>query len=150
MASCRRRQRRRTDHGRLPLTCLAATAQDRILPDPAPVASALATYAETDLLCYRAEHPAKLVQRQAAAWQPWLDWVAATHGARLMQVSGIIHVKQDPAALQAVQDAYARQPVPVLAALGVAVPALGSAVLGLALGRWSAGRRRSASARRPG
>ena len=117
----------------LPLTCLAATAQDRILPDPAPVSAALAAYGETDLLCYRAEHPAKLVQRQAEAWQPWLDWAAATHGARLMQVSGIVHVKQDPAALQAIRDAYARQPVPVLAALGVAVPALGSAVLGLAL-----------------
>ena len=117
----------------VPLTRLAATAQDRILPDPAPVAAALAAYAETDLLCYRAEHPAELVQRQAAAWQPWLDWADAAHGAQLRPVSGIVHRHQDPAALQAMRDAYARQPVPVLAALGVAVPALGSAVLGLAL-----------------
>ncbi len=117
----------------VPLTRLAGTAQDRILPDPAPVAAALAAYGESDLLCYRAEHPEELVLRQARAWQPWLDWAAQAHGARLQVAAGVMHVRQDPAALQAIQDAYARRPVPVLAALGIAVPALGSAVLGLAL-----------------
>ncbi len=117
----------------VPLTRLAGTAQDRILPDPAPVAAALAAYGESDLLCYRADHPAELVQRQHAAWQPWLDWAEQAHGARLRIATGIVHVKQDPAALHALHAAYARQPVPILAALGIAVPALGSAVLGLAL-----------------
>ena len=117
----------------LPLTRLAGTAQDRILPNPAPVAAALAAYGETDLLCYRAERPPELVARQALVWQPWLDWAARTHGARLHVTAGVMHRPQDPAALQAIRDAYARQPAPVLAALGVAVPAMGSAVLGLAL-----------------
>ena len=117
----------------VPLTRLAGTAQDRILPNPAPVAAALAAYGESDVLCYRAEHPPALAARQAKVWQPWLDWAARTHGARLHAVTGVMHRPQDPAALQALRDAYARQPVPVLAALGVAVPALGSAVLGLAL-----------------
>jgi len=115
------------------LTRLAGTAQDRIAPDPAPVATALAQYAETDLLCYRAEHPTALVVRQAHAWQPWLDWAAQAHGARLQVTTGIIHHPQDPAALEAIHRAMARQTVPTLAALGVAVPLLGSAVLGLAL-----------------
>lgn len=117
----------------VPLTRLAGTAQDRIAPDPAPVATALAQYAETDLLCYRAEHPTALVVRQAHAWQPWLDWAAQAHGARLQVTTGIIHHPQDPAALEAIHRAMARQTVPTLAALGVAVPLLGSAVLGLAL-----------------
>ena len=117
----------------VPLTRLAGTAQDRILPDPAAVAAALAEYGESDLLCYRAEHPEELVQRQARLWQPWLDWAARTHGARLQVAAGVMHVRQDTAALRAIQAAYARQPVPVLAALGIAVPAMGSAVLGLAL-----------------
>lgn len=117
----------------VPLTRLAGTAQDRIAPDPAPVATALAQYAETDLLCYRAEHPTALVVRQAHAWQPWLDWAAQAHGARLQVTTGIIHHSQDPAALEAIHRAMARQTVPTLAALGVAVPLLGSAVLGLAL-----------------
>ena len=117
----------------VPLTRLAGTAQERIAPDPAPVAIALARYAETDLLCYRAEHPAALVMRQAKAWQPWLDWLAETHGARLRATTGVGNVRQDPQALDAVHHAIAAQPAPVLAGLGLAIPALGSAVLGLAL-----------------
>ena len=117
----------------VPLTRLAGTAQDRIAPDPAPVAAALAQYAESDLLCYRAEHPVALVVRQAHAWQPWLDWAAQTFGARLHVTTGIMHHPQDPAALEAVRRAMAGQSVLTLAALSIAVPLLGSAVLGLAL-----------------
>lgn len=117
----------------VPLTRLAGTAQDRIAPDPAPVAAALAQYAESDLLCYRAETPVALVVRQVHAWQPWLDWTAQRHGARLEPTTGIIHRAQDPAALDAIRQAMAGQSVPTLAALGIAVPLLGSAVLGLAL-----------------
>ncbi len=117
----------------VPLTRLAGTAQDRIAPDPAPVAAALAQYAESDLLCYRAETPVALVVRQVHAWQPWLDWAAQRHGARLEPTTGIIHRAQDPAALDAIRRAMAGQSVPTLAALGIAVPLLGSAVLGLAL-----------------
>lgn len=117
----------------VPLTRLAATAQDRIAPNPAPVAAALAEYGESDLLCYRAEHPADLTQRQARYWQPWLDWAARIYGAHLRVAAGVMHLPQDPAALEAIRSAYAAQPVPVLAALGIAVPAMGSAVLGLAL-----------------
>ena len=40
-----------------PLTRLAGTAQQRIAPDPAPTVDAIARYAESDLLCYRAETP---------------------------------------------------------------------------------------------
>lgn len=117
----------------VPLTRLAGTAQDRIAPDPAPVAAALAQYAESDLLCYRAETPVALVVRQVHAWQPWLDWAAQRYGARLEPTTGIIHRAQDPAALDAIRQAMAGQTVPTLAALGIAVPLLGSAVLGLAL-----------------
>lgn len=117
----------------VPLSRLAGTAQDRIAPDPGPVAAALARYAETDLLCYRAEHPTALVVRQARAWQPWLDWLEATYGARLEPTEGIVHRKQDPVALERVHQALAVRSPLALAALGIAIPSLGSAVLGLAL-----------------
>src|SRR5271157_3927824 len=54
-----------------PLTRLAGTAQQRVAPDPAPTIDAIARYAESDLLCYRAETPDELVARQAREWQPW-------------------------------------------------------------------------------
>ncbi len=117
----------------VPLTRLAGTVQERIAPDPAPVADALAKYAETDLLCYRADHPLPLVVRQAREWQPWLDWLEVTHGARLQPTEGIAHKPQGQEALAAVRRAIAARPAPVLAGLGLAIPALGSATLGLAL-----------------
>jgi chaperone required for assembly of F1-ATPase len=117
----------------LPLTRLAGTAQARIAIDPEPVVLELARYGESDLLCYRAEFPAELVRRQQAEWQPWLDWAEQRYGARLRVTSGITHVAQDPAALVALTEALAAHDVPSLAALGIAVPALGSLVLGLAM-----------------
>src|SRR5271163_48402 len=52
-----------------PLTRLAGTAQTRIAADPAPTVAALARYAESDLLCYRATGPDALVHRQMRVWQ---------------------------------------------------------------------------------
>ena len=115
------------------LTRLAGTAQLRIAPDPAPTIDAIARYAENDLLCYRAPAPQELVQRQARAWQPWLDWAALTHDAPLRVTTGVAPVRQHPDSVAALRRTVAAQDVEVLAALGIAVPALGSLVLGLAL-----------------
>ncbi len=120
-------------YAELPLTRLAGTAQERIAPDPEPVILEIARYGETDLLCYRADAPDSLVKRQALLWQPWLDWARQRHGARLRVTAGIVHVAQDSAALAALAGAVAEQGAMRLAALGIAVPALGSLVLGLAL-----------------
>lgn len=123
----------------VPLTRLAGTAQERIAPDPEPVALELARYGETDLLCYRAAEPEALARRQDAEWQPWLDWAAERHGARLRPTTGIMHLAQDPAALAALAVAVAAHPPLMLAGLGVAVPALGSLVLGLAMAEGALG-----------
>jgi chaperone required for assembly of F1-ATPase len=117
----------------IPLTRLAGTAQERIAPDPEPVALELARYAGTDLLCYRANAPEALVDRQGAQWQPWLDWAEARYGARLRVTSGVMRIAQDPGALALLAQAVAAYGPLSLAALGVAVPVLGSLVLGLAV-----------------
>ncbi len=116
-----------------PLTRLAGTAQQRIAPDPASTVDAIARYAESDLLCYRADAPPELVERQAREWQPWLDWAALTYDAPLRVSTGVAYVKQHRGALGALRAAVAALDVPALGALGIAVPALGSLVLGLAL-----------------
>lgn len=116
-----------------PLTRLAGTAQHRIAADPGPTADAIARYSETDLLCYRAEAPEALVRRQEAAWQPWLDWVEQRHGATLRVTSGIVAIRQRRGSIAALRAAVGEFDPWALAALGVAVPALGSLVLGLAL-----------------
>ena len=116
-----------------PLTRLAGTAQQRIAPDPSPTVDAIARYGESDLLCYRAGHPDELVRRQEREWQPWLDWVASRYDAPLRVSTGIAYVKQHRASIAALRQAVGELDVSALAALGIAVPALGSLVLGLAL-----------------
>ena len=117
----------------IPLTRLAATAQERIAPAPEATLASIASYGGNDLLCYRAAEPEALVRRQEAAWQPWLDWAAKELGARLKITTGVMPLAQDPAALAALRAALAAASIPELAFLGVAVPALGSLVLGLAM-----------------
>jgi chaperone required for assembly of F1-ATPase len=128
----------------VPLTRLLGTAQERVAADPAPVIEGLARYAETDLLCYRGDDP-RLAALQAREWQPLLDWAAAAHGAPLTVTAGLMPVAQPPASLAALRAAVAAHAAEELAALGLAVPALGSLVLGLAL---SAGRLAAAEAHR--
>jgi chaperone required for assembly of F1-ATPase len=115
------------------LTRLAGTAQRRIAPDPGPTVDAIARYGENDLLCYRATAPQELVQRQARAWQPWLDWAALTCDAPLRITTGVAPIRQHPDSVAALRRTVAALDLEVLAALGIAVPALGSLVLGLAL-----------------
>ncbi len=119
-------------HEQVPLTRVVGTAAERIAPDPAPTVAAIAKYGETDLLCYRAEDR-RLAERQAAAWDPILDWATLTLDAPLRTTAGVMPVAQSPDALAALGRAVAAHPPLELAALGVAVPALGSLVLGLAL-----------------
>jgi chaperone required for assembly of F1-ATPase len=117
----------------IPLTRLAASAQHGVAADPAPAIEAVARYAETDALCYRAKQPETLVVRQHHAFQPWLDWAAATYGARLITTQEVIHVAQPPEAVAALRRAVTALDASTLAALVVIVPALGSVVLGLAV-----------------
>ena len=116
-----------------PLTRLAGTTQERVAPNAEAVALELAKYAESDLLCYRAEDPAALVARQAAEWQPWLDWAAERYGARLEVTAGVMHRAQPAAAVAALAAAVVAQTVSALAALGIIGPSTGSLVLGLAV-----------------
>ncbi|WP_439598615.1 ATP12 family chaperone protein [Falsiroseomonas sp.] len=116
----------------VPLTRLAGTAEERIAPAREGTVTALARYGETELLCYRAEH-GKLAAAQAEAWDPWLAWAARSLDAPLRVTSGLMPVAQPPQALAALRRAVERHSLLGLAALGVAVPALGSLVLGLAV-----------------
>jgi chaperone required for assembly of F1-ATPase len=116
-----------------PLTRLAGTAQECIAPTPEATADAIARYGESDLLCYRAESPRELVERQAHQWQPWLDWLALNYDAQLRVTAGVNHVRQHHDSISALRRSVARLDEHALAALSIAVPALGSLVLGLAL-----------------
>jgi chaperone required for assembly of F1-ATPase len=115
------------------LTRLVCTALDRMpaLRDAA-IEEAL-DYAGTDLLCYRAAEPAALVSRQERAWQPWLDWLAKAHGARLGVTTSMLPVNQPEPAIARLRAAIEQLDDWRLVGLHGATTALGSMVLGLAL-----------------
>jgi chaperone required for assembly of F1-ATPase len=117
----------------VPLTRLAGTAQERITANRAAAAAALATYAEHDLLCYRVVQPEALAVKQHHAWQTWLDWAAATYGAKLELRRSIMPDPQPPEPLARLNEAVAGLDAFTLAGLGILVPAYGSLVLGLAV-----------------
>lgn len=117
----------------LPNLRLAATAIDQVAGAREDHVDALAAYGETELLCYRAEHPADLVERQHGAWQPLLDWAAARFQAPLTNTAGVMPQRQPPASLAALRQAIAAYDDLHLAALAVAVQTTGSLVVGLAM-----------------
>lgn len=83
----------------MPATRAANAALDKVAVQFDEVAALLAAYGETDLLCYRAEGPAELVARQAAAWDPLLDWAAERFGVRWVVTTGIMPTPQPEATL---------------------------------------------------
>lgn len=126
------RQGEHIDPSTMWLTKLASTAIDLVMPRRDAVIAELVAYAGTDLLCYRADAPRGLAERQKAAWNPLLDWAAA-QGIRFRVTTGLIHVAQDEAALAAYGRALAALDPFRLTALHNAVTLTGSAVIGLAV-----------------
>ena len=121
------------DPRHMPLTGLANAAVDHVAPDPQRFAAELARYAEGDLLCYRADHPPKLIAAQAAAWDPLLAWARARFAVEFVVATGIIHVPQPPATIAALSAALAPANPFQLAALSPIVTIGGSLVTALAL-----------------
>ena len=125
-------QPEKIDPRTMPFTRTANTAIDKVAPQHAEVADMLAEYGDCDLLCYRAESPADLVARQAAGWDPMLDWAEAQLGARLHPVTGLMHRPQPTEAVEVLRArTHALTPFE-LAAFHDLVALSGSLVLGFA------------------
>jgi len=117
----------------MPLTGLANAAIDRVAPDPRAFAAGLARYGESDLLCYRADAPQPLVERQAEAWDPLLAWARRRFDVDFETVAGIMHRPQPPATVDRLAGAVASREPFRLAALSPLVTISGSLVIALAL-----------------
>jgi chaperone required for assembly of F1-ATPase len=116
----------------MPVTRTANAAIDKVAVQHAEVAQMLAAYGDSDLLCYRAEAPEELVARQAAQWDPMLDWAAQDLGARLEARTGVMHVAQDPQAVATLSRHTHELNAFDLAAFHDLVSLSGSLVLGFA------------------
>jgi chaperone required for assembly of F1-ATPase len=127
-------QRETIDPATMPLTRLANAIIDGVADRPGPVADEVAKYLASDLLFYRAGHPAALVERQARHWDPVVAWARDQLGARFHLAEGVIHVAQPDDALAAARAVIPKDPWR-LGAVNVVTTLTGSALIALALSR---------------
>jgi chaperone required for assembly of F1-ATPase len=116
----------------MPMTRRANSALEKVAPQREAVIAELARYGGCDLLCYRAPSPQELAHRQAASWQPLLDWAAQDLAAPLRVTTGINAVEQPPESLGALRAKVAEFDNFGLAGLHDLVAISGSLVLALA------------------
>ena len=117
----------------MPLTRATNSAIDKVAPLRAAVIAELAGYGGTDLLCYRAEAPEPLVTRQAAHWDPLIDWAATALHAPLIVTYGITPVQQPQTSLDRLHAKVAACSNAQLSGLHDLVAISGSLVLALAV-----------------
>ncbi|MEM9432328.1 MAG: ATP12 family protein [Pseudomonadota bacterium] len=83
----------------MPFTRSANAAIDKVAPQLEDVRALILSYGETDLLCYRADGPDSLIQRQAETWDPLLVWAHERYGVELQKTAGVMPVLQPQASL---------------------------------------------------
>ena len=117
----------------MPATRAANSAIDKISGQKSSVAAFLAEYGDSDLVCYRAASPEALVAREAAVWDPLIDWVAHRYGVRPVTRIGVIHAPQPKALLDSFRPDIERLSSFELAAFHDLVAFSGSLIIGLAV-----------------
>lgn len=116
----------------MPLTRLANVVIDGVAVAPSPVTEEIVQYLGSDLLCYRADTPPGLVERQMAAWNPVLDWARDVLGARFILIEGVVYAAQPPEAIAAAAATIPADPWR-LGAVASITTLTGSALLALAV-----------------
>jgi chaperone required for assembly of F1-ATPase len=114
---------------------LASTAIDAIRSSREATADQVASYAGSDLLCYFAEGPEALVQRQRDAWDPVLHRAEDELALPFVRASGIIHQAQPEETLASVKRLALELDDFSLAGVAFGTALFGSAILALALQR---------------
>lgn len=117
----------------MPLTGMLSAAIDGGEKEAETWREDILKYLGTDLVCYRADGPEKLIARQAKLWDPYLDWMHDAFAVSLKSTSGIVAVAQPSAATETVRENLTDQSPATLFALQLATAISGSAVLALAL-----------------
>src|SRR5260370_528229 len=117
---------------RMAVTGLGNNIIDGVSAAAPEIVAEIEKYLGSDLVFYRAETPAALLDRQAQLWDPVLGFARETLGANFVTTQGVRFVTQPEAAL-----AVARRAIPHapwrLGALHVITTLTGSALIALAL-----------------
>ncbi len=121
------------DFRTMPMTRFAMSVIDLAGVDAPVWREAIIAHLKSDLLCYRACEPAALVARQAAGWDPLIDWASTKHGISLTSVEGDLFIDQPASAIASARAAVEAMSAERLLGTKSATEIAGSAVIGLAL-----------------
>jgi chaperone required for assembly of F1-ATPase len=121
-------------------TRLANTAIDSIPQAREATAQSVADYAASDLICYFAEGPTGLVERQVHGWEPVLLRIEAEAKLAFVRAAGIVHQAQPQETLAQVKALALELDDFGLTGLAFGAALFGSAILAIALQRgWLTG-----------
>lgn len=123
----------------MPLTQITSTKIDRVANERPAMSENILQYLDTDLLCYRTDHPPELASAQAAAWDPVLAWFESRFGAKLSTTTKLEALRQPHAAHEVVRAYVEAQTDERFTALQLVTALSGSLVLALAFTEGHAG-----------
>jgi len=127
-------QAERIDPMTMPVTRLANTALDGVAVEMQGVKEDIVRYSGSDLLCYRADGPEPLIERQMKHWDPLVDWCQASLGARFELAQGVMFHDQPPESIAAFSAHVGLLNDPmVLACAHVITSLTGSAIIAMAV-----------------
>lgn len=118
---------------RMPATRLAFTAIDFVGGARDATAAEIGRYAGADAICYFADAPDALIERQVERWGPVIAWAEKALGVEFVRVTGIRHRDQHAATLLKLARLAEADDDFGLAALAHATALFGSAILAFAL-----------------
>jgi chaperone required for assembly of F1-ATPase len=118
---------------KMPATRLAFTAIDFVGGARDATAAEIGRYAGADAVCYFADGPDALVERQVSRWGPVIEWAEQTLGVEFVRVTGIRHQDQPAATLLKLARRAEEEDDFGLVALAHATALFGSAIVAFAL-----------------
>jgi chaperone required for assembly of F1-ATPase len=120
------------DPSTMPLTKMANTVIDGVIGAEAALVDEITRFSGSDLLCYPAQSPPALVDRQAAQWRPLLARMEERLGGSFAVMAGLMPIVQPAATLSSVAKRLNRCDAYQLAAVHVMTTLTGSAILAIA------------------
>lgn len=117
----------------MPMTRLVNSAIDGVADRLDDVRADVVAYGGSDLVCYLAEQPIELVERQSKRWGEIHAWAKQALGVELALAVGVMPVAQAPAMLSKLEAALQPASPLELAALHVMTTLTGSVLLALAV-----------------
>ena len=117
----------------MPLTRLVASSIDHMPTCREQIIDEIASYVATDLVCYRADYPPELANRQEYIWKPLIDGFNRYFHVELCVSKGIQPIEQDPDSIVYVRRELTSQNDMELMGLHRVTTILGSVVIALAI-----------------